>query len=530
MGLILSFILILSTVVRLGFVTTSPPELFGDEIDAGYQAYSLLKTGRDLYNQPLPTYILSLSEWRTPLLMYATVPTIAVFGLTELGIRLPEIIFGSIAPIILFLLVHQTTRNKLLSITSALALSLLPWHLYYSRAAFEVVIMLDLIMLGTLLFLKKRLTLSALPFPLAMYSYSTAIVFVPLWLASLFLLSRRKPFLVQTAVFFSLLIPLGLSLVSGRAQNRFGLLSIFKSNEVVDKILTLRKDSPDVIGERLFHNKIESWTHLFTYNYLRSFSSDFLFVRGDPVGRHSIQVMGQLLPVTAPFLVLGLYYLARKKIWVWLIWLVFAPIPAALTVDGAFHATRLFLMIAPISVAIGAGIFQIINLKSKFINIALLLLFTINFLWFAHFYLVHYPKVYSRWWHVGFKTAMTSLSQLAPSYQKVFINNTYEPSLIRFLFYTKYSPADFHNQFTIDQLQKDIVPGYDGFNLTDKYYFGTFNHGLNLQPNNLYLLSQRDDVGGDWDWRISPPGNIQVLGTATDPYNRPLFYLVTSRP
>src|SRR3989344_2897391 len=99
MGLILTFILIFSTVLRLGFVTTSPPELFGDEVDVGYQAYSLYKTGRDLYRQPLPTYIHSLSEWRAPLLMYATVPSVAFLGLNEWDVRVPQAIFGSLAPI-----------------------------------------------------------------------------------------------------------------------------------------------------------------------------------------------------------------------------------------------------------------------------------------------------------------------------------------------------------------------------------------------------------------------------------------------
>src|SRR3989304_9185460 len=146
MGLILSFILILSTVVRLGFVTTSPPELFGDEIDAGYQAYSLLKTGRDLYNQPLPPYIHSLSEWRAPLLMYFTVPTIAVFGTTELGVRAPEVILGSLGPAIIFLLTFATTKSKKLSFLAALSLCLTPWHLHYSRVAFESVLLLDLLM------------------------------------------------------------------------------------------------------------------------------------------------------------------------------------------------------------------------------------------------------------------------------------------------------------------------------------------------------------------------------------------------
>src|SRR3990172_13232877 len=100
-----SIILALSLLLRVGLLDKVPAELFGDEIDVGYQAYSLLKTGKDLYGQVLPTYIHSLSEWRAPLLMYATVPTIALFGPNEWGVRLPEAIFGSIAPLILFLLV-----------------------------------------------------------------------------------------------------------------------------------------------------------------------------------------------------------------------------------------------------------------------------------------------------------------------------------------------------------------------------------------------------------------------------------------
>ena len=75
--------------------------MFGDEVDVGYQAYSLFKTGRDLYAQAFPTYIHSLSEWRAPLLMYATVPTVAAFGTSELGVRLPQVIFEEVGPVVM---------------------------------------------------------------------------------------------------------------------------------------------------------------------------------------------------------------------------------------------------------------------------------------------------------------------------------------------------------------------------------------------------------------------------------------------
>ena len=61
-------------------------ELFGDELDAGYQAYSIMTTGRDYYGNFMPTYMHSFSEWRAPGLMYSMVLFIKIFGLNEWGV------------------------------------------------------------------------------------------------------------------------------------------------------------------------------------------------------------------------------------------------------------------------------------------------------------------------------------------------------------------------------------------------------------------------------------------------------------
>ena len=50
-----------------------------------------------------------------------------------------------------------------------------------------------------------------------------------------------------------------------------------------------------------------------------------------------------------------------------------------------------------------------------------------------------------------------------------------------------------------------------------------------LLPNSLYVISQRDNVAGDWDWRRTPPDNIQVLFTSTNAYNQPILYLVARK-
>ncbi len=521
----------------MGWLNKLPPELFGDEVDVGYQAYSLLKTGQDLYGQTLPSYIRSLAESRAPLLIYATVPTIAIFGNNEWGVRLPEAIFGSLAPLILFLLVYKLSRSPALSLSSSLALAIMPWHIYYSRSAFEVVIMLDLIMLGSLLFLKRRFEFSALSFALAMYTYSTAVLFVPIWTVCLVLIHRQRINLKFIITGLIVALPLLYQIVLGSASQRFSVLNVANNGDFIKRLTELRNNSGPIIGH-LIYNKPETFINAVFANYLRSFSSDFLFVKGDPTYRHSIQIIGQLFPFTAPFVLLGVYYLISRKKFFWLAWLILAPLPSSLTADGGYHATRLFLMIPPLAVSMGAGAYLVycwVPLRwRRLVFSGVVVILSWQMFSSGYYYIVHYRLESWRWWHVGFKDAMTQVGRLAPNYSQVFINNTYEPSLERFLFWTSYPPQEFHRQFTVDQAIANVTPNYNGFFLGPKYYFGQFSDNAkskgvanSLLPNSLYVISQRDDVAGDWDWRFSPPIGVKVLFTSVNLYNQPILYLIT---
>lgn len=524
MAIILGLLLLLSAVFRFPGLNYAPPELFGDEIDVGYQAYSLLKTGRDMYSQPLPFYIHSLSEWRAPLLMYATVPSIGLLGLNEWGVRVPEALFGSLAPVILAYLIYQTSRSRALSLWSSFFLAILPWHIHYSRAAFEVVLMLDLAMLGVICFLKKKNIVSAAFFVLTLYTYSTAIVFVPLLVIFLLILNRHLFSWKFFVVALILGLPLLINIFTGNASRRFNSVSVLNNKDVVDKVFVLRNQTSGILG-KLFYNKPAVILGVVANNYLRAFSTDFLFVRGDPDYRQNLQIIGELLPVWSVFLLLGLAQVFRHKNWLWLGWLALAPVPAALTADGANHATRLFWMIPPLMVIVATGFVWTINLvKPKLRNLAKLVILSViafQLIGVAYYYLQVYRLQSWRWWNVGFKDAMTSLAQRSANYQQVFINNTYEPSLTRFLFWSGYSPALFQKQFTGDQNKANIALGYDGFSLGDKYFFGTFNSSNHrLQNNSLYLLSQRDD---------GPlPDHAQLLHTSSNGFADPIFYLVSS--
>lgn len=534
---LLGLILLLSASLRLPGLNVVPPELFGDEVDVGYQAFSLLKTGRDIYQNPVPTLVHSLAEWRLPLIVYQTVPTIAVFGNTEWGVRLPEAIFGSLAPIILFLLLYQLTRSKLTSFLSAGVLVFMPWHIMYSRmAAFGVVTLIDLLLLGTLLYLKRRYVASSIFMALSIYTYGTATIFLPLLLICLFLIYRHKPSWVSGVVFIVLLVPFGLNLVSGQGGERFSVLSFGRDTETLENILELRQMSDPSLG-KVFNNRPAAYLNLFTYNYLKSFSTEFLFTRGDPVVRHSLQVIGQTLPFLAPFMLIGFILLVVHRQWLWLIWLIAAPIPAALTADGGFHATRLFLLSIPLAVSTAYGlswVFSKIRSPARgLIIVGFTLLFIFHFAGVAQYYLEVYPIRSRAWWQVGYKQTMAEVSRYSPEYSRVLINNTYEPSLIRFLFWTSYPPAKFHTNFTLDQEVTGIVTNYNGFTLDGKYFFGAFSKESSgsfttrMLPGSLYVISQRDDIPGGWDWRTTPPDRVRVLSTITDYANQPLFYLVT---
>jgi len=183
--ILLALVIGIGAFFRFFNLTHLPIALFGDEIDVGYQAWSLITTGRDYMGHLLPTYFQSLSEWRAPLLMYITAPFVGIFGPTDLAVRLPVALLGSASIYLIYLLGVVIFKNKRTALLSAFLLALTPWHIHYSRAAFEVVPLVFLILLGTYLFFKEKYFVSLIPFILTFYTYSTAMVFTPLFVISL---------------------------------------------------------------------------------------------------------------------------------------------------------------------------------------------------------------------------------------------------------------------------------------------------------------------------------------------------------
>lgn len=551
--LLLILIFGISLLLRIVCLDRNPIELFGDEIDVGYQAYSLLKTGRDVKGHFLPAYLQSFSEWRAPLLMYATIPFIAVFGLNEWGIRLPNALFGSLTVLLLYFLVKKSGCREKTALLAAFLLAISPWHLHYSRTAFEVALLLFVIISGLVVYLLalerrsiKLTILAGLIFGLSVYVYNTANIFTPLLMLAASLsfagLKRNKKIILTLfLVSFIVVLPMLYNIFFGFAAERYSKFTVINNQEITDKIQVKRSFYPTSAFtiNRFFYNRPVQWLKKMAENYSIAFSPQFLFISGDITYRHSLHELGQLYWFQLPFLIIGFICLAKgyrkKQNIFWLLWLLIAPLPSATTIDGAHHATRLILMLPPLTVISAIGIIKVLGklANKQAIKKVILLFFCLlagfEICHFQTYYWNFYPFDSWRWWHYGYKEAMQKLSVLEPKYQRVLIDNTYEPALPRYLFWMAYPPKKV--QTIKDQMEPKAVDGFTGFCLNEKVCFVDFGDIFLeefLKPKTLYLISQERNVPGDWDWSENPPEKIKIIDSIRNPIKEPLFYLLSA--
>lgn len=356
-------------VVKLDYL-----ELFGDEIDAGYQAYSLLVAGRDYRGNFLPTYMESMAEWRAPLMMYSMVPFIRIFGLNEWGVRLNSAFWGVMGIWGFYLLIRKLGGDKTTGLVASLVLALTPWHVQYSRSGFELTIMSALIIWG-LYFLatawqgrrKWKTALGAALLGLSFYAYNTANVYVPLLILWLFLwekMANRSKIswtngIGVIGVVILVALPLAVNVLNGHGADRFKLLSVWGNKDMVREINLARIGDGDTAVSRLVNNKLVYSVRKVAKNYANPFGSRFLVDEGDVTFRHSLHRVGNILWVTWLMGILGIVgaikNVAGRSSLFWLGFLLLSPIPSSLTVDGAYHASRLFLMVFPLAYFAGLG-------------------------------------------------------------------------------------------------------------------------------------------------------------------------------
>lgn len=455
---------------RLGDV---PVGFHRDEAFLGYNAYSILKTGKDINTNFLPLHLESFI-YSPAGYSYFAIPSIYIFDLNSFSVRFPSAFFGSLTVILTFFLVRKLFEEEKffnLAIFSSLFISLSPWHINLSRTSTENTLVVFFIVLGLLLFIewvknKRRvfLLLSLISFGLTLLIYQAPRAFLPFFIPLVAFCFVRWNFKNKASLTFLyivlIILPLLLILLSPNLSSRIRSLNIFNHPEtqlMIDE--NVREDGVSKIPNlesRLFHNKVIGYSSLVFQNYFKHFSYDFFFTDSAFPDRYRVLHMGLFYIFDLPLLILGFLYLfkesKKRNVGIFLVgWVILAPLGSSLTFDDVPNLQRTLIILPALSIISALGFFYFISLlrKTSYYRISIFLIslvFLYNVAFYFHEYYVH-AIVHRPWYRdEGYKELVQKVNGLLPVYKEAVVTNRETAPSIFFLFFGKYNPKKFQEE------------------------------------------------------------------------------------
>jgi 4-amino-4-deoxy-L-arabinose transferase-like glycosyltransferase len=518
-------IFILTLLLRFYKLGIIPSGLDWDEVSNAYNAYSILKTGHDEYNNFLPLYNRSFDDYKPPLYMYLEVPSVAIFGLTPFAARLPSALLGSLSTIVIYLFVKRLFKKENLALVAMALAAISPWQLQFSRVGFEANIGLFTavasftLLLYSLALDKEKMTtkkiiiflLSAIFFGLSFYSYHAERIFVPL-LFSVTAIIYKKELLKFPKKYLAVFVILGIIIVApffifspkqAISQRFQETSSKSQIKEIKKSIKFIEEDSSSRVA-KIAHNRRITILQGYLQNYFANLDINYLFVKGDDNLRHHLENMGMLYLIELPFLLYGAYIAIREKsrpvIFI-MSWLFLSPIAAAPT-DVAPHAIRSYTLVIALEIFIAIAIIDIyykIKWKKVYLTLALCG-FCISLFSYLENYYIHYPHDQSSWWQYGYLQAVAKTQELKSQYNKIYIDPSVEQAYIFWLFGTKFNPEVYHSSGNRDNFDKFYFSSQKPTSASDLLVTSAGHF-----PPGLEIVEAIDYPNGDKDLLIGHP-------------------------
>lgn len=484
---LLLLILFLAVVLRLYNISLFPNGFDWDEASIGWNAYSLAMTGTDEYGYRLPVSIRSFNDYKPSFYVYATVPSVYFLGMNEFSTRLPSAVAGVLTVLLTYYLViylqkiSRKDKSFALPLLSAFLIAISPWHLQFSRAAFESNLSLFFVVGGITLLIKYYyssktpiLFLSLTSFIFSLYTYHSARVFAPFYFAVFVFSLLIKSIIGNVKLWFGTVIFVGFLLFPlVRNATRVGTLQArFNSVSIIDS-----------------SRKISDYPAIIATNYLKHFDPNFLFVTGDQNKRHNIAGMGLLYLIEMPFLISGFYYMFRNnQKWAMpiLLWLLLAPIASSLAKDSP-HALRSLIFLPTFQIVTAYGILSIFSKFRKYIfwlSIGVTFLYVVNTYYYLDSYYFQAPVEYAKSWQYGYRDMVKKVLSIESKYDRIYVTTEYDQPYIYFLFYGRISPVVKNNGY--------FAQGLDKYEFRD-YSKISQNDVINMEKNSLVILTHEGD-------------------------------------
>jgi len=481
-------IITLAAFIRFYSLNILPVSLYWDEVAQGYNAYSILMTGKDEYGSTFPLVFRSFDDFKMPLYIYLSTIVIKFFGLNEFSTRFISATAGTLTVVFTVFLTKKILEfgnyknsEHIVSISyfSGLMLTVSPWHINFSRGAFEANLALFFVVVGLYFFIsgmqnKKYLYISIIPFVCAFYSYRSILVFLPILISCSILIFNqyfRKKYLKHLIFFFTILAiflsPLIITLFSGFSDNRVSQVSIFEnSNQLLYENSIKQAKEGNTFWARLKYNRRITFSYIAFSNYISHFSPSFLFIDGDGNGRHSIRGMGMMYAWELPIIVIGIIisyrnFKDKRFFWFILFWLFSAPIPASLT-QPAPHALRSLNILPVPQIFFSLGIIYLLSIVSRkqriVLSVFVIMIIIFSLYIFSNKYKHHMINAGSEWGD-GYKQLVTEVGNDYSDYDLFLVTGANWEPYIYFLYYNKFSPAEYQKNGSSISFDKYVFGG-----------------------------------------------------------------------
>ncbi len=436
-------ILLIAIFVRFYQLENIPAGLHGDAASQGYNAFSILHTGKDKYGESFPILFRSLGSYQPPLYTYLTIIPVSLFGNTVFSARFISAFCGVSLVVVTFLFINQffnIKKKNILAYIGALTVALVPWSVFFSRLTVEANLGLLLFVTSMLFFVLSLKRIYLFPVACFILGLSThayyserliSIIFIPVFILFYrkILFQNKRFILLGLGIFALLQIPHILILQTGALTRRFDQVS-YIDNQSTNNIISMIK--------------------VFISNFFVYYSPKNLFFDSDTS-------LGRTMPGLSVFyswflipLFIGIRYLLKNRLsqsgnLIWLL-LIITPIPAGLTGDF-FYPLRTLDFLWAMTLVISVGIFHIFNIikikAAKIFLSFLLIIYSSCLLYISYFVLFKYEK--SSYYGYAYIKLIEKLAEYKN--KEVVIDTARDSGIgIRMAYLLKYDPNNLQQQ------------------------------------------------------------------------------------
>ena len=544
--IIVGGIIVLSFLLKVYGLGKAPASLGFDEAGLGYNAYSILKTGRDEYGNFMPLSLRSFNDYKPALYAYLSIPFIAVMGLNEVSTRMVSAVAGTVSLLFLYFFLKEFVKNKNLRYFVFLILVFEPWRMHFSRVALETNLSACFFVMGAWFLYKSRnlikqkksifrAILVPICFGLAAYSYHGARAAAPL-LIFLFIFDPLRLFFVKNfknyknwliknrikylwlLVFLVILIsPVFLANKSSqvltrlRQENVFNRYYPFTSSEILAKGKSVWLNTTN--------NPVYYFLGIMSGHMLSYFSPIDLGGRVYSWVKQSVQYIpsfSMLNWAESIVFVFGLIYLIKEikinlKNRYLIYWILAGAAPAALTWTW-FHPLRSLNLFPAVELIVALGFVYLSKFFNKIIYFGIIGLSALSILFVViNEYGYSVAISHGEYQPGSFKEGVPTLTKLQDNYDQIIIDSPHAQSYIFFLFYQSFDP-----KIVQSYADKRPAPGIEGNLNFDFYKYKFAKYDWPNQKNESKILIWTTSEVKEDEIKNTPGTNIIWFGNAVN--------------